>query len=53
MIKCINTNSLQEATDIPGFIGLAQKLGFDGLELSLEPAGPLGNVTWEDLTVKT
>ena len=42
MIKCINSNSLQEAKDIPGLIGQAQKSGFDRLELSLEPSGPLG-----------
>ena len=49
MIKCINTNNLQEAKDIPGLIGQAQKSGFDGLEVSLEPTGALGEVTWDDL----
>lgn len=49
MIKCINTNNLQEAKDIPGLIGQAQKSGFDGLEVSLEPTGTLGEVTWDNL----
>jgi len=49
MIKCINSNSLQEAKDIPGLIDQARKSGFDHLELSLEPAGPLGEAAWDDL----
>ncbi len=49
MIKCINSNSLQEAKDIPGLIDQARKSGFDRLELSLEPDGPLGKVTWDGL----
>jgi len=49
MIKCINSNSLQEAKDIPGLIDQARKSGFDRLELSLEPFGPLVEATWDDL----
>jgi L-ribulose-5-phosphate 3-epimerase len=49
MIKCINSNSLQEAQDTQGLIDQAQKSDFDGLELSLEPTGPLGEIAWEDL----
>ena len=52
MIKCINSNRLQKAKDIPGLIDQAQKSGFDHLELSLEPPGPLGEVTWDDLRKK-
>ena len=49
MIKCINSNSLQEAKDIPDLIGQAQKSGFDRLELSLEPSGSLGEMNWDNL----
>jgi L-ribulose-5-phosphate 3-epimerase len=49
MIKCINSNSLQQAKDIPGLIEQADKSGFDHLELSLEPSGPLGEVTLDEL----
>ncbi len=49
MIKCINSNSLQEAKNIPGLIDHARRSDFNGLELSLEPTGPLGEANWDDL----
>lgn len=49
MINCINSNSLQGARGISGLVGQARKSGFDHLELSLEPSGPLGQAPWDDL----
>ncbi len=52
MVKCINSNSLQEAKNIPDLIDQTRRSGFDHLELSLEPSGPLGEADWDDLHKK-
>jgi len=49
MIKSINSNSLQAANTTWDLIIQALNSGFAGLELSLEPSGPLGETPWENL----